>query len=102
MDLEEPEQRQIAERQTEDMIRRMAAATGQFAHTLRAMNRRRFNATPSSLVGDRNDDADVFAQPFVEDRRAEQERLQQERLDRMRQEVNQDMGNDSDLAARVD
>ena len=38
MELQEQEQREIAERQKDDMIRHMAAATGQSAQMLRALN----------------------------------------------------------------
>ena len=40
MELQEQEQREIDERQKEDMIRQMAADTGQSAQMLRAINRK--------------------------------------------------------------
>ena len=83
------------------MIPQMDVATGQSAQIFRAMNMRRFNAPPDALADYRVNDVDTLVQPFVEDRQAEQERLQQERLDRMRQEVNQGTGSDSDLADRM-
>ena len=101
MELEEQDRREILERQKEDMIRQIAGATGQSAQMLRAMNHRRFNATPSSLIDDRSDEVNNLAQLLVDDHQAEQERLLQERLDLMRQQVNQGMGTDSDWASRV-
>ena len=83
------------------MIRQIAGATGQYAQMLRAMNRRRLNATPSSLTDGRSNDVDNLAQLFVEDHQAEQDRLRPERLDLMRQQVNQSMGPDNDLASRM-
>ena len=82
------------------MIRQIAGATGQSAQMLRAMNKRRCNASTRSLTDDRSDTVDNFAQLFVEYRQAEQERLQRERLDRMRQKSNQAMGSNIELAAR--
>ena len=61
MELQEQEQREIAERHKEDMIRQMAAATGQSAQILRAMHRRRFNAPPMSLTVNRSDDLSEYA-----------------------------------------
>ena len=91
MELEEQDRREILERQKEDMIRQIAGATGQSAQMLRAMNHRRFNATPNSLIDDRSDEVNNLAQLLVDDHQAEQERLLQERLDLMRQQVNQGM-----------
>ena len=101
MELEEQDRREILERQKEEMIRQIAGATGQSAQMLRAMNQRRFNATPSSLIDDRSDEVNNLAQLLVDDHQAEQERRLQERLDLMRQQVNQGMGTDSDWASRV-
>ena len=46
MELQEKEQGEIAERRKDDMIRQIAAATGQSAQMLRALNRRRCNTPP--------------------------------------------------------
>ena len=48
-ELQEQEQREVAERQTDDMIRQIAPATGQSAQMLRALNRKRFNTLPDSM-----------------------------------------------------
>ena len=58
MELQEQEQREIAERQKDDMTRQIAAATEQYAQMLRALNRRRFNTPPDSLADSRFQDVD--------------------------------------------
>ena len=58
IELQEQEQREIAERQKDDMIRQIAAATGQSAQMLRALNRRIFNTPPDSLADSRILDVD--------------------------------------------
>ena len=58
LELQEQEQRENAERQKDDMIRQIAAATGQSAQMLRALNRRRFNTPPDSLADSRNQNVD--------------------------------------------
>ena len=67
MELQEQEQREIAERQQEDMIRHMAIDTGQSTQMLRAMNRRIFHADSSSLTDDRNDGLSDYARQALED-----------------------------------
>ena len=83
------------------MVRQMAADTRKSAHILRAMHMRRLNAPPDALGDNRINNVNALAQPFVEDRQAEQEQLRQERIFRMRQEIDQEIGRDSDLAARM-
>ena len=48
MELEEQQRREMVERQKEDMNRFIAAATGQSAQMLRAINRRAYNAPTDS------------------------------------------------------
>ena len=50
MELEEQRRREMVERQKEDMIREIAAATGQSSQMLRAINRRAYNAPIDSLM----------------------------------------------------
>ena len=73
MELQEQERREIIGRQKEYVTRLLAAATGQSAQMLSAMNRRAFNEIHSNLTDDRVDDIDALAQPLVDDQRAEQE-----------------------------
>ena len=100
MELQEQEQREIAERQ-EYMIRQMAADTGQSAQILRAMNRRQFNAPPGALADFRINDVDALAQPFFEAHDAEQASMQQERIARMQGEVAGAFGSDDELAFKM-
>ena len=73
------------------MIRQMVVATGQSAQILRAMHRRQFNATLSSLTDDRSDVVSDIAQQALQYHQVEQQRLQQYRLDLMFQQVYQGM-----------
>ena len=50
----EQEQGEIAERQKDDIIRQIAAATGQSAQMLKALNRRIFYTPLDSMAGSRN------------------------------------------------
>ena len=79
----------------------MAADTGQSAQMLRAMNRIRFNADSSSLPDDRSDGLSDYARQAIENHQLEQERMQRDRPDLLQQRVRQDIGTDSDLAARM-
>ena len=101
MEFQEQEQRDIAGIQKEDMIRQMSAATGQSAQILRAMHRRRFNAPPMSLAVHRSDDLSEYARQVLENQQLEKEMMQRDRLGMMQQQVNQGMGSDNDLAARM-
>ena len=62
IELEEQQRREKVERQKEDMIREIAAAAGQSAQMLRAIYRRAYNALIDSLIVNRIDDIDGFAQ----------------------------------------
>ena len=53
MELQDQEQREVVETQQEDSIRQIAAATGQSAQMLRALNRIRLNTPPDSLANSR-------------------------------------------------
>jgi len=77
MELQEQEQRENAERQKDDMIRQIAAATLQSAQMLRALNRRRFNTPPDSLADSINQDVDEV---HIQQQEEEQRRLNDERL----------------------
>jgi hypothetical protein len=85
MELQEQEQREIAERQKDDTIRQIAAATGQSAQMLRALNRRRFNTPPDSLVDSRFEDVDSEIADHLQEE--EQRRLNNERIDAIRNEL---------------
>ena len=56
--MELKEQRELVDRQKEDMIREIAETTGQSAQMLRALFRRRLNTLPDSLADSRNQDVD--------------------------------------------
>ena len=86
MELQEQEQREIAERQKDDMIRQIAAATGQSAQMLRALNRRRFNTPPDSIAGSRNRDDDEVIADHIQ-QQEEERRLNDERLKAMTAEL---------------
>ena len=66
MELEEQQRREMVERQKEDMIREIAAATGQSAQMLRAINRRASNTPYNSLTDDRRHDIDGLAQVVLD------------------------------------
>ena len=86
MELQEKEQGEIAERQKDDMIRQIAAATGQSAQMLRALNRRRFNTPPDSTADFRNRDVDEVIADHIQ-QQEEQRRLNDERLKAMTAEL---------------
>ena len=69
------------------MIRQIAAATGQSAQMLRALNRRRFNTPPDSLADSRNQDVDEVIADHIQQQEEEQRRLNDERLDAMYNEI---------------
>ena len=72
MELQEQEQRLLVERQHEDMIRQIAAATGQSAQMLRALNGRIFHTPPDSLADSRNQDADEVIADHIQQQEEEQ------------------------------
>ena len=80
MELQEQEQRELVERQKEDMIRQIAAATGQSDQMLRAFNRRRLNTPPDSLPDSRNQDVDEVMADHIQQQEEERRRLNDERL----------------------
>ena len=75
MELQEQEQREIAERQKDDMIRQIAAATGQSAQMLRAFNRKMFNTPSDSLADSRILDVDEVIADHTQHQEEEQHRL---------------------------
>ena len=54
------------------MIGRIAAATGQFAHMRRALNRRRFNTPPDSIADSRSQDVDEVIADHIQQQEEEQ------------------------------
>ena len=78
MELQEQEQREIAERQKDDMIRQIAAATGQSAQMLRALNRRRVYTPTDSLADSRFQDFEEEIADHLQQREEEQHRLHDE------------------------
>ena len=64
----------------EDMIRQIAAATGQSDQMLRAFNRRRLNTPPDSLPDSRNQDVDEVIADHIQPQEKERRRLNDERL----------------------
>ena len=54
IEFKEQEQGEIAERQKDDIIRQIAAATGQSAQMLKALNRRIFYSPLDRMAGSRN------------------------------------------------
>ena len=54
------------------MIRQMAAATGQSAQMLRALNRRRFNTPPDSLADSRTLDVNEVIADHIQQQDEEQ------------------------------
>ena len=95
MELQEQEQRELVERQKEDMIRQIAAATGQSAQMLRALNRRRFNTPPDSLADSRNQDVDEVIADHIQQQEEEQRRLNDERLRAMMAELEREWFGDN-------
>ena len=95
MELLEQEQRELVERQKEDMIRQIAAATGQSAQMLRALNRRRFNTPPDSLADSRNQDVDEVIADHIQQQEEEQRRLNDERLRAMMAELEREWFGDN-------
>ena len=75
MELQEQEQREIAERQKDDMIRQIAAATGQSAQMLRAFNRRLLDTPSDSLADSRILDVDAVIADHIQHQEEEQRRL---------------------------
>ena len=86
MELDEPQRREMVERQ-EEMIREIAAANGQSAQMLRAMNRRAYNAPTDSLADDRSDGIDALAQYVVDGVVVERARLARDRIGIMQDHV---------------
>ena len=80
LELQEPEQGEIAERQKDDMIRQMAAATGQSAQMLRALNGRIFNTPPDSTGDFINRDVDEVIADHIQQQEEGQRRLNDGRL----------------------
>ena len=80
MELEERQRREMVERQKEDMIREIAAATRQFAQMLRTIRRIFLHAPTGSLTYDRRDDINVLAQDVVHDLAVAQNRFYRDRI----------------------
>ena len=64
-ELEEQQRREMVDWKKEDMIREIAAATGQSAQMLRAISRRAYNTTTDRLTVNRRDDIDICAKKVL-------------------------------------
>ena len=100
MELQEQEQREIAERQKDDMIRQIASATGQSAQMLRALNRRIFNTLPDSLADSRILDVNEVIADHKQKQEEEQRRLNDERFDDMHSELLREWFGENNIPAQ--
>ena len=88
MDMEELERDKI-ERYTDDMIKQIAASTGQSAQMLRAMNRGQSVPSVNTLAYNRSEGIDQIAEPHLYGMEDENRRMYADRIGRMQGQLNQ-------------
>ena len=89
METEELERREKIERHKEDMIRQIAASTGQSAQMLRAMSRGQYVPSSDTLAYSRSQGIDQMAQPHDYSLEDENRRMYADRRGMMRSQINQ-------------